>query len=154
MSADDPDLTSLRARRLERGLSQAELADQVGVTQQAVGAWERGVSRPRGTRLASLAAALGTSPHNLSILLDSTREHTRSHGDRAASVNPRIDRLERDVEDLRAQLSTALELLRLEQEKVRVLLSDEDDRTKSRKINDLAVDQLVQTQTPSTIPNH
>lgn len=49
---------ALRLRREERGLSQAEVADRLGVGQQAVSQWESGQSLPRPSRIAQLSVVL------------------------------------------------------------------------------------------------
>ena len=49
----------LRAARKQRGLTQVQLADKVGVTQSLIGQYERGLKRPAIDRLQALAAALG-----------------------------------------------------------------------------------------------
>jgi len=46
-----------RARELA-GLTQAELAEKMGVKQQSVGEWERGKTAPRAARLAQLSKFL------------------------------------------------------------------------------------------------
>jgi transcriptional regulator with XRE-family HTH domain len=46
----------LRKQRKRQGLSAGELGKLVGVTQLSIYNWERGVARPRGARLAALAA--------------------------------------------------------------------------------------------------
>jgi len=48
----------LKARRLALGLSQAELADLVGVAQNAVSQWETGSRRPKPGTAVMLAEAL------------------------------------------------------------------------------------------------
>ena len=48
----------LRALRLERGLSQARLAELAGLTTEAVSRFERGAKEPRLSSLERLAAAL------------------------------------------------------------------------------------------------
>jgi transcriptional regulator with XRE-family HTH domain len=50
---------TLRLRREERGLDQAELAEQLGVTQQSVSRWEHGKALPRPQRVRQLAELLG-----------------------------------------------------------------------------------------------
>lgn len=37
---------ALKVARIEAGLTQKQLADRVGVTQQTIAKWERGVSTP------------------------------------------------------------------------------------------------------------
>ena len=45
----------IKELREQRGLSQAELAHQFGVTRSSVNAWEMGVSNPKIDKLAELA---------------------------------------------------------------------------------------------------
>lgn len=47
-----------RELRENAGLSQQDIAEAVGVTRQAVGHWESGIRRPRGTALARYVEAL------------------------------------------------------------------------------------------------
>lgn len=49
---------TLRTRREELGLGQAELASRVGVTQQTISRWENGEVVPPPKRLAKVAQAL------------------------------------------------------------------------------------------------
>ncbi len=49
---------TLRARREELGLGQAQLAERVGVTQQTISRWENGEVVPPPKRLAKVAKAL------------------------------------------------------------------------------------------------
>ena len=55
----------VRALRESAGLTQAQLADKVGLTNRAVGAWETGRSKPRLDKLSQLAEILGTTPYYL-----------------------------------------------------------------------------------------
>jgi phage repressor protein C with HTH and peptisase S24 domain len=50
----------IKKKRAELGLSQTDVANQVGVSPQSVNQWERGVTTPRGHRLDKLAKALET----------------------------------------------------------------------------------------------
>ncbi len=54
--------TQIRARRTARGLSQATLADRVGVTQATISNWESGRSSPSAEQTATLRDALGPVP--------------------------------------------------------------------------------------------
>ena len=45
----------LKELRKQNGLSQASLAQQLGMTQQAVGKWERGTATPDPQTIAKLA---------------------------------------------------------------------------------------------------
>lgn len=49
----------IKDARTRKGLSQAELAEKVGVSQAAIGQWERGTFTPRGRNLNALADVLG-----------------------------------------------------------------------------------------------
>lgn len=53
--------TRIRAHRQEKGLSQAELAERVGVAQTAISQFETGAKTPRLDTLVRLAAGLGIS---------------------------------------------------------------------------------------------
>jgi transcriptional regulator with XRE-family HTH domain len=57
--------TTVRAIRLEKLWSQAELAERAGVTIATLSRLERGHQRPHFTTLAKLAKALGVSRHDL-----------------------------------------------------------------------------------------
>ena len=52
---------AIRRIRRERGLSQLELAEKLGMTDNAVSQFERGVTMPGVNTLTELAAALGVS---------------------------------------------------------------------------------------------
>lgn len=49
---------NIRTLREQQGLSQAALARKLGVCQQAVGKWERGISDPKWSLAPQLADAL------------------------------------------------------------------------------------------------
>lgn len=55
----------LHEARTRAGVSQAELAELVGCTRQAVSAWERGVSAPSYPMQLALARALRRNPSRL-----------------------------------------------------------------------------------------
>ena len=55
----------IRRLRKERNLTQEELAEQLGVTCQAVSKWENGQAFPRIDTFEKLAAALDTSVENI-----------------------------------------------------------------------------------------
>ena len=55
----------IKERRTELGLTQAELADQVGVTRKTVNTVENGVFTPSALLAIKLAAALGFSVEQL-----------------------------------------------------------------------------------------
>jgi putative transcriptional regulator len=55
----------LKERRAEFGLTQAELADKVGVTRKTVNTVENGVFTPSATLAIKLSAALGLNVEQL-----------------------------------------------------------------------------------------
>lgn len=55
-----------RARR-NRGLTQVELGDVAGVGQQAVGKWEKGLTRPKPASIPAVAKALGVESRVLLV---------------------------------------------------------------------------------------
>src|SRR6185369_7405080 len=71
-------LDELAALRKKRGLSQAALAELVGVEQPTIQRWEKGKREPDLDNLKSLATALGVTPGSL---LDGTA---------AAEIGPRL----------------------------------------------------------------
>ncbi len=56
------ELTPLARLRRQAGLSQAEVAALVGVSQQHLAAWERGKYLPRPAAQRALASAYGVTP--------------------------------------------------------------------------------------------
>lgn len=57
--------TRLKRIRLDSGLTQAELADKLGITNRAVGAWESGRSKPRLDKMKELAVLFDTTVADL-----------------------------------------------------------------------------------------
>lgn len=56
---------TLRRLREERGLTQEDVANRLGISGQAVGAWENGRARPRLSKLNELARLLGVDASDL-----------------------------------------------------------------------------------------
>lgn len=65
---------TISALRKERGLTQLELARQMGVTDKAVSKWERDLSFPDVASLPKLAEVLGTSVDELLEVKTATQE--------------------------------------------------------------------------------
>jgi transcriptional regulator with XRE-family HTH domain len=74
--------------RIERGLSQADVAERLGVSGPSISGWESGRARPKEDRLADLAGILGVSVPQL--LLD-----------------PQPDAMHKIIDDSRAQVARA-----------------------------------------------
>lgn len=51
--------------RIERGLTQAQLAERLGMPQQTVSRWEQGTRTPSAKSLKAMAGALGCSMDEL-----------------------------------------------------------------------------------------
>lgn len=60
----------LKEIRLEKRLSQSELAAMIGVSQANIARWERGVQNPSGESIYELARQLGVSADYLLGLKD------------------------------------------------------------------------------------
>lgn len=56
---------NVKRRRAERGMSQEQLAEKLGVTRQTVSNWERSVSFPELPTLELIARTLDTDPASL-----------------------------------------------------------------------------------------
>jgi transcriptional regulator with XRE-family HTH domain len=59
------DTAKLRRLRREAALSQQELADRAGTTQETISRLERGHNAARGSTIRKLAEALGVEPREL-----------------------------------------------------------------------------------------
>jgi transcriptional regulator with XRE-family HTH domain len=59
------DTAKLRRLRREAALSQQELADRAGTTQETISRLERGHNAARGSTIRKLADALGVEPRDL-----------------------------------------------------------------------------------------
>ena len=70
--------------RKQKGMTQAELAARIGVTDKAVSRWETGKGFPDITLLPPLAEALGTSVAELLAGEPLTTEERAERGDSAA----------------------------------------------------------------------
>jgi len=99
----------LRDQRRERGLTQAELADRVGVSRSAVAQWETGRTGQLGSNLSRIAAALETGVEYLMFGNDKRAPAQTLQGDELALL-----RLYRDCEpeDRQILLRTARRLAR------------------------------------------
>lgn len=55
----------IKVKRKQAGISQAKLAEVLGINQKAVSQWEAGSSLPTADKLPAIAAALGCSIDDL-----------------------------------------------------------------------------------------
>lgn len=87
--------TRLRERRLGRGLRQAELARQVGISPSYLNLIEHNRRRIGGKLLNDLARALGTDPAQLAEGAEQAMLGVmQAAAERAASAEPELDRIE------------------------------------------------------------
>ena len=56
---------NIKRRRAERGMSQEQLAEKLGVSRQAVSKWENGTSDPSTSNLLAIARLYGVSAEEL-----------------------------------------------------------------------------------------
>lgn len=75
---------TISALRKEKGMTQLELARQMGVTDKAVSKWERNLSFPDVASLPKLAEVLGTSVDELLAVKTAAQEEPA--GPRAAAL--------------------------------------------------------------------
>lgn len=83
-SADVKIGANIRARRVELGLSQENLAAAIGVTFQQVQKYEKGTNRVGGSRMLGIAKALSTSVERL---FDGAGETDAAETDDRASLS-------------------------------------------------------------------
>lgn len=67
----------IRQLRIERGLSQAQLAERLNVTRQTVSSWERDMSHPDIETLEAMAAEFGISLEELLFARTGGRKNRR-----------------------------------------------------------------------------
>ena len=99
----------IRATRRERGLTQDELADQVGVSRSAVAQWETGRTGQVTGNLSRIAGALGVNVEYLMVGDDKRASGEARGGDELALL--RLYR-ECEPEDRQMLLRTARRLAR------------------------------------------
>lgn len=63
---------TLESLRIQKGLTQTELAKKLGTTTGSVGSWERGEFAPRPKRVPQLAEILGVEPKEIFLILKTT----------------------------------------------------------------------------------
>ena len=66
-------MKSIRELRTERGWTQLELANEIGVTPSAVYTWESGRNEPRIQQLRDLARVFGVRMDEIEIVEKSTK---------------------------------------------------------------------------------
>ena len=89
----------LRSRRIDRGLTQAQLAEMMGVTYQQLNKYERGINRLSAGRLLQVTAMLGIDLTDLAAAIET--------GATATVPGPKMTSTARQVHERVARLSTA-----------------------------------------------
>ena len=94
----------IRVLRVSRGLSQSDLADEIGVTFQQVQKYEKGVNRLAGSKLILVCDALNVKPEQIlgngtgifsdnPDLLEPLRDNATARAFMAMSKLPRLQRI-------------------------------------------------------------
>lgn len=99
---------SIANDRQRIGLSQAELASRLGVSQQAVSKWEEGQAAPRGKRLVQLTAVFGNKSETAVLMRGQQEPETERSV--SATQNKRSTPPTTHQEALHAIAAAALEL--------------------------------------------
>ena len=97
--------TQIATLRKRRGMSQEELANQLGVTRQAISNWERGMTQPDLEMLMKLAAIFETDLDGLNYLSGKTIDFVNKkafQGTLLAHVDGGVPNLIVDVPELSA----------------------------------------------------
>lgn len=81
----------IRKYRNERGLSQKQLAELIGVSNSRISNWEQGVNRPDADILAALCRALQVSPSELLDVHLSDLEITRHERNIICAYREKLD---------------------------------------------------------------
>lgn len=92
----------IRKYREERGFSQKELAEMLGVSNSRVSNWEQGINRPDANILAELCRALKVSPSDLLAVYLSEEEFTERE--------KKIIKAYRDKKDMQKAVDALLEI--------------------------------------------
>jgi len=90
----------IRARRLELGKSQSELAKAVGVNFQQIQKYESGANRVSASRLWAIARALQTEIQDFFLGVDREGDTVNAEDDVLAAHDPRSVHLMRDFRKL------------------------------------------------------
>jgi len=88
----------LRCRRIDRGLTQAQLAEMMGVTYQQLNKYERGINRLSAGRLLQVTAMLGVDLTDLAAAIET--------GGTATVPGPKMTSTARQVHERVARLTT------------------------------------------------
>ena len=91
--------TRIKEQRLKKGLSQLQLAEDIGLTKQTISLWERGMRRPEFETMEQLAGYFGI---NMAYLIGQSDDPTVSEPDADAWVE---DEAIQELESLGSQLS-------------------------------------------------
>ena len=105
-------LASLRHRV---SLSQQQVADQVGVRQATVAAWERSATPPRGEFLVPLSKALGVT---LEELLQADRKKTAKHRGPSSKLEKLVEEVSHLPRRRQQRIASLLEAMVAEEAKV------------------------------------
>lgn len=92
---------SLRQKRLADQALQADVAEQIGVSQASYSAWERGESIPKVQHIAPIAEFLGMSESEVIRAVFAPSED----GDRLEQLTEDVAKLRRDMDGVKRRLA-------------------------------------------------
>ena len=86
--------TTIMSKRKHKGLSQAELAERLGIEQHSLSRLERGIFSPKLSRLQSIADALDCSVAELFSNVESpTKVHAEIIADLIDDIDPELQKI-------------------------------------------------------------
>ncbi|MDF7817399.1 helix-turn-helix transcriptional regulator [Runella sp. MFBS21] len=88
--------------RNEKGLTQKELAEKLGIKNQSVSKWEKGEALPKGERLMKLCEILGVTPNQLSYEQNGSGDGVIDLGEKVVLDKAVWEAKEKELEYLRA----------------------------------------------------
>lgn len=91
--------TRIKEERMKKGLSQPQLAEEIGLTKQTISLWERGVRRPDFETMEKLADYFGVS---LGYLIGTTDDPTAGENDPNVGIE---DEAIQEIETLATKIS-------------------------------------------------
>ena len=88
---------NIKELRLERGFSQAELAEKIGVTQGAIYFWEKGINEPTAGCLMRMAEVFCVSVDELLSFNAEIKKESFSHSNEMIRLFSRLTDAQREI---------------------------------------------------------
>lgn len=94
--------SNIKELRIEKGYTQAQLAEQIGVTQGAVYFWEKGINEPTAGYLIKMARIFGTTVDEL-LSFESVQK--REVSTKSSQMNAYFNRVSDKQQELLIELA-------------------------------------------------